>query len=279
MAAKVRARVTSVVAGLTIVTLWCGRLDASEPKAGDHEYPAAPSVSHAPAPPVPATDSEEPAPPSRQARTLPQSSFVSPGSVEEDDTGEEPTRPRNPVLGLMLEVGIGGGGDDLARVSLSDGSHETLSAGDGISVSVGLMVTPFWLRDRLGVGLSGTIGYKGWSVGGSNGDIRLGRYPVTAAVHVLPRVAKRWLLMARGGIDKEFNVSISGSGDLSGPAIDLTAGLGGFGEVGFYKIMNTREQRGAWSLTFRYTKLTYSANGATADAASLMVYSALYYNP
>jgi hypothetical protein len=38
-------------------------------------------------------------------------------------------------------------------------------------------------------------------------------------------------------------------------------------------------QHGAWSLTFRYTKLTYTANGVSVDGQSLMFFSTLYYNP
>lgn len=183
------------------------------------------------------------------------------------------------MWGLMFELGIGGGGANLVKVALSDGSSETLSAGDGVAVSLGVMVTPLWMGDRLGLGVSGTFGYKGWSVGGSNGDIGLSRYPFTAAVHLLPRISPRWLLLARGGLDKETNVSISGSGVAAGVGADLNASLGGFGEAGFYKIMDTPEERGAWSLTFRYTKLTYTANGATADAQSFMLFTALYFNP
>jgi hypothetical protein len=180
---------------------------------------------------------------------------------------------------MLFELGIGGGGDDIVKVHLSDGSDQTLSAGDGAAVSVGLMFTPYWVGDKLGVGASGTVGYKGWSVGGSNGSISLSRFPLTFALHLLPRIAPRWLLLARGGIDKEAGVSISGSGVAAGTNVDLNASLGGFGEVGFYKIMDTPEQRGAWSLTVRYTKLSYSANGGSVDAQSVMVFTSLYYNP
>ena len=179
----------------------------------------------------------------------------------------------------MFEFGMGGGGDDLVNVTLSDGSHQTLSAGDGVTLSFGLMVTPLWLGDSLGVGVSGTAGYKGWSVGGSNGGIRLSRFPLTAAVHVLPRIAQRWFLLARGGIDKDADVSISGSGIAAGTEVGLHASPGGFGEAGIYNIMNTPEQRGAWSLTVRYTKATYSANGGSVDGSSFMVFSTLYFNP
>lgn len=180
---------------------------------------------------------------------------------------------------MMFELGLGGGGDDLVKVSLSDGSNQTLSAGDGVSISFGIMVTPLWLGDSLGVGVTGTAGYKRWSVGGSNGDIGLSRFPLTAGVHLLPRLSPLWLFLMRGGIAKEAGISISGSGIAASAHADLNASLGGFGEAGFFKIMDTPEQRGAWSLTFRYTKLTYSANGASADASSFMIFSALYFNP
>jgi hypothetical protein len=241
-----------VMAVLPLLVLWAGRIEASDR-----------SVPNQPVPPI-----------------------GQPPSSEDDEDPDEPDEPdgkpekvRNPKWGLMLEVGIGGGGDDVAKVYLSNGTHQTLSAGDGAAISLGIMVTPLWVGDRLGVGVSGTVGYKAWSVGASNGDIGLSRYPLIAAVHLLPRLAPRWLLLLRGGIDKEANVSISGTGVAAGIGADLHATTGGFGEGGFYKIMDTPEQRGAWSLTFRYTTLTYTANGGAADAQSLMVFWALYFNP
>jgi len=266
---------------------FAGRAQAGEaapvPQSDPSLAPAASPAATAPpvtSPAVPpprspgaATDREDPTVPTR--RPAPRRGGPWPDA-------EEPARPkqiRNPLWGLVFELGIGGGGDDLVKVSLSDGSDQTLSAGDGVAVSVGLMVTPLWVGDSLGVGVSGTFGYKGWSVGGSNGDISLSRFPLTAAVHVLPRISPMWLLLVRGGIDKEVGVSLSGSGVAAGAHADLNAGLGGFGEMGFYKILETPEQRGAWSLTFRYTKLTYSANGATADAQNFMLFSTLYFNP
>ena len=161
---------------------------------------------------------------------------VPPGShaIRRNGDDEYNRPPRNPVWGLMLVFGFGGGGDDLVKVSLSDGSTQTLSAGDGLDASLGLMLTPVWVGDALGIGVSGTLGYKGWSVGGSNGDISIGRFPFTAGVHLLPRVAHNWLLLARGGIDKEADVSVSCSGVISCTNPDATANLGWFGEAGFY---------------------------------------------
>ena len=230
-------------------------------------------------PAAPATDPEMPRRPVRRLRPA---AGPPPGWYRTDDGEDRPIR--DPKWGLILEMGVGGGGDDLVKVSLSDGSSQTLSAGDGIAISLGVMVTPLWIGDSVGLGVSATIGYKGWSVGGSNGDIGIGRFPLVLAAHVLPRLSPRWFLFGRGGLDKEADPSISGSGVASGTNLDLTAKLGWFVEGGVYKIIDTPEQRGAWSLTFRYTKITYTASDpstgdASANGESFMLFNSYYFNP
>ena len=244
-----------------------------------------PANATTPGTPPAADDREEPRRPRARAVVVPPGGHtIRPNGDDEDNRP-----PRNPVWGLMLVFGFGGGGDDLVKVSLSDGSTQTLSAGDGFDASLGLMLTPVWVGDALGIGVSGTLGWKGWSVGGSNGDISIGRFPFTAGVHLLPRVAHNWLLLARGGIDKEADISVSCSGVISCTNPDATAKLGWFGEAGFYYTFDMfkldpdlpkPEQHSAYSLTFRYTKLTYTAaGGETADASSFMIYNTFYYNP
>jgi hypothetical protein len=235
--------------------------------ANDDDAPAAPR----------ALDEEQPRKPHRPFRPGPRR------IIYHDEPPDPP--PRKPGLGLIFEWGMGGGGADLATVDYSDGTSATLSLGDGISVSVGLMWTPIWIGDDLGIGFSGTAGYKGWGVGASNGDVSINRFPLTLAVHVMPRVALRWFLFGRGGIDKEVGVSVSASGVAGNGSADLNANLGWFGEGGFYKIMDTEEQRWAWSLTFRYTDLTYTVGdgygyaSGSASARSFMIFNAFYYNP
>ncbi len=227
----------------------------------------------------PAIDPEMPRLPRRRPRypAPPRS-----GWYRTDDGEDRPLR--DPKWGFVFEVGVGGGGDDLVKVSLSDGSSQTLSAGDGIALSLGLMYTPLWIDHTVGLGLSATAGYKGWSVGGSNGDISIGRFPLVLAVHVLPRLTPRWFLFGRGGLDKEVDASLSGSGIASGTNLDLTAQLGWFAEAGIYSIIDTTQQRGAWSLTFRYTRLTYTASDpaagdGSANGDSFMIFNNYYYNP
>jgi hypothetical protein len=221
--------------------------------------------------------------PNRPSRRPP-----APQIASDEDLDRRPVR--NPVWGFMCEAGLGGGGDDLVTVGLTDGSSQTLSAGDGVAVSLGVMWTPLWLGDALGLGVSGTLGYKGWSVGASNADITIQRFPFMAAVDLLPRIGRNWLLLARGGLDKETKVSISSSGAASGIGGDLEAKLGAFAEGGVYHTYDIFKrvevkpdgtlpvQHGASSLTVRYTKLTYTANGVSVDGQSLMFFTAFYYN-
>ena len=65
----------------------------------------------------------------------------------------------------------------------------------------------------------------------------------------------------------------------------MNANLGAFAEGGFYIFdiwtapEHRGEQRGAFSLTFRYTKLTYTTSVGAIDGQSLMVFPTYYYNP
>src|SRR5689334_11166378 len=184
----------------TFLVVAAGRAGASPeappgtvPQVTDPSVPPPIPTQGAAAPMV--TDDEDPPEPIR--RVSPTTS--QPPSNYGDAQGK-PLPLRNPKWGMMLELGLGGGGDDLVTVRLSNGDKQTLSAGDGVAISLGIMVTPLWVGDHLGAGIAGTAGYKGWSVGGSNGDIGLSRFPFIAAVHLLPRVAPRWFVLVRGGI-------------------------------------------------------------------------------
>ena len=249
-------------------------------RAQDEEpAPVAAPPAAAPTPPParlprPAVDGEQPRAPARRA---PRVGPLAAGTYRADDGEERPLK--NPLWGIMLEFGLGGGGEDLVSVTLTDGSTQTLSAGDGVSFALGVMCTPLWIGNDLGVGLSATAGYKYWSVGASNGDISIGRAPLALALHVLPRVSPRWFLFGRGGLQKEVDVHISSSGAAAGIDASPEAKLGGFGEAGFYLISDNSAQNFAWSVTFRYTKLSYVENGVSADGQSFMLFSTAYFNP
>ena len=275
--ARVRRGVTAAVAALVIwVHAGTGRAQDEEPAA--EPPPVAPSppppVAPPPVRPRRAVDGDAPRGPAHRG---PRPGQAPAGMYTADDGEDRPIK--NPLWGFLFELGIGGGGSDLVEVMLSDGSTQTLSAGDGVSFAIGVMCTPLWVGDSVGVGLTATAGYKYWSVGASNGDISIGRAPLTLALHVLPRLSPRWFLLGRGGLQKEVDVHISSSGAAAGIDASPEASLGGFGEAGFYRLSDTATQDWGWSLTFRYTKLTYVENGVSADGQSFMFFNTVYFNP
>lgn len=182
---------------------------------------------------------------------------------------------RHPGSGLTFDFGGFDGGTDLATASFSDGSSETLSGGTGVFASVGAIWTPLWLGDAVGFGVGGYLGVKYYSVGDSVSSISLTRYPIGGGAHVLLRIGDRWFLFLRGGLQKEFGVSLSADGYGSA---SLNGSLAGLGEGGFYYVTTMSEDRLAMLFSFRYTGGRDSANGASFAADSAGVIWAIHYN-
>ncbi len=80
-------------------------------------------------------------------------------------------------IGFLLRMGFDFGGDKLAEVRWSDGTTDTLKAGQLISFSAGALYHPDaqWA-------LEGTLGYKFDKVNGSNGSIEFTRIPLDVIV-------------------------------------------------------------------------------------------------
>jgi hypothetical protein len=239
---------------------------------GDSASGAAPAGDEAAAsaagPPPAAADRESPVPP----RRVPMRIHVPPPS--EDET---PMWLRHPGSGLTFDFGGFGGGTDLVMAQLSDGSTETLSAGSGVFLSVGGIWTPIWLGDAVGFGVGGYAGLKYDSVGASNASVSLTRFPLGGGAHALIRISERWFLFLRGGIQKEFGVSLSGSGAASGGA-SMEGSLGGLGEGGFYYVSHLGDDHTAVLFSFRYTSGHDTVGYSTFDAASAGVIIAIHYN-
>ncbi|HEX7507575.1 MAG TPA: hypothetical protein VF550_12430, partial [Polyangia bacterium] len=127
-----------------------------------------------------------------------------------------PPKERNPGTGFHIGSGISFGGDDLVTAYYKNGDRNTMSAGSGLSLYIGGMVTPFWIDDFAGFGAIGSIGWKYDSVGGTNADVSFSRFPSVLALQALIRAWEHGYLTIAGGASKEFNAQIAGSGDLSG---------------------------------------------------------------
>jgi hypothetical protein len=174
--------------------------------------------------------------------------------------------PRRAGTGITTELGMLFGGDNLATATFTNGEKSSLPAGSGMSISLGAQWTPLWIGNAIGIGFGGSLGYKENSIEASNGSLTLSRYPLVAALHAIVPVTDAWLLLFRGGIQSDSEVSASGSGVANMATVQLNSGLGFLGEGGFYWPFT---QHLAGSLTFRYTNMHYSFEGTSFSANSL----------
>jgi hypothetical protein len=228
------------------------------------------------APPTqPEVPAGAPAPAAVDSEAPPRRPRAAPLRIRGPEQDETPMWLRHPGSGLTFDVGGFDGGTDLATASYSDGSTTTLSGGTGLFASVGAIWTPIWLGDAVGFGVGGYLGVKYFSVGDSNSSISLTRYPIGGGAHVLLRIGDRWFLFLRGGLQKEFGVSLSS--DAYGSA-SLKGSLGGLGEGGFYYVTTASDDHLAILFSFRYTSGRDSANAESLGADSAGVIFAIHYN-
>src|SRR5437773_1575799 len=71
----------------------------------------------------------------------------------------EPRRP-NPTFDLHFDTGYASGGKALVTVMFANGDTRTLSAGDGLYLTVGADWTPVWISHIVGIGVGGSFGFK-----------------------------------------------------------------------------------------------------------------------
>jgi hypothetical protein len=231
-------------------------VETTEPSAAS-EQAAAPAA-------VPAVDNEAPR-------------FVSRRHPRGRSDEPQPSWFRHPGNGLVFDLGAFFGGEDLVTAQLADGSSMTLSAGQGVAFSIGGMWTPLWIGDRVGFGVGASAGWKYDFINASNASVSFSRYPVGASLHTLLRMDDRWLFLVKGGIQKELDIGISGSGDAGQLNGSLNGGLGGFGEAGFYYIFRAGGHV-ATAFTFRYTAIHDSAAGMSIPASNFGFLFYLFYN-
>jgi hypothetical protein len=185
-----------------------------------------------------------------------------------------PREDRDPILGLNLALGVALGGDELGRAEYDDGTQGSLGAGNGVVLSMGVMVTPLWFGSRVGLGLGGDLSWKYTSLSGRNGVLSLNRFPLVASLHVLVEVAPRWYVMASGGVQHEAGIELDGRGVFGGIHRRPDGQLGAMAELGaFY----ARREIGA-EVTLRYTATSFEIAGDTIDASSVGLFGAVHYN-
>jgi hypothetical protein len=242
------------------------------------------------APLDPSCDEEEPAPPTAAATPVPAAPPPVAAAPVEVVAAPAPERQpkhvlaeaeaqvseRQPGTGLSLILGFGYGGADLVTVTDQHGGESTLSAGTGLIVGVGGMVTPLWASEHAGFGLGvdGTLKYDSVTSGGSSASVR--RFPIAVMAHLLTNGAggPHYFLL-RGGVARDFGVDY----DLFGAGAGL-AGIHGTwgptGSVGYYLRSNDYF---AWDVTASFTFTDHVADGVRLSARSAGLTLGLHFNP
>lgn len=162
------------------------------------------------------------------------------------------------AVGLVLEMGLHTGGDELVTANFTSGDSETLKAGGLYHFSIG---AGFDIGDYVESRI--TAGIKQTTITASNGDISFTRYPIDA---VFFYKLESWRL--GGGLTYHTNVKLDSSG-LSPPlTADFDNALGLLLEVDFY--MGEKAYIGG-----RYTVIEYdtvpsdTVKAATVDGNSI----------
>jgi hypothetical protein len=163
------------------------------------------------------------------------------------------------------------GGENLVQVELTNGDKETLTAGGGFQTGLALMVTPLRLESSLGLGFGVTAAWKGAGIEGAT----FWRLPMSATVHALIPVAKRWFIVPRAGVFGDFSARLSIHGLGANASAQLLTGLGRQVEIALYWAAHA--QRGLLT-GLRYSQLEYSVRGNSINGNSLGWTFCLYYN-
>ncbi len=128
------------------------------------------------APPRDASGASQPAPPA--ATTSPPSAAtapVAPPAVVPSAAAPKPAAPPRPSVRWAITAGFDYGFNELLSVSMEGGGSQSISANEGLFLSVGATFLPL-LDGRLET--QATIGVKGWSIDASNGHLSITMFPV-----------------------------------------------------------------------------------------------------
>ncbi|MEY2686751.1 MAG: hypothetical protein RL375_949 [Pseudomonadota bacterium] len=145
----------------------------------------------------------------------------------------------------FMAVGLTGGGDEIATFDFTDGSSETINAGELVELRAGV----HWRLDD-SFSLRGSLGYHVSSSTASNGSFRFDRFPVELTG--LYQASQRLRLGL--GVRKAMSARTHGSGAAAGLDGTFTASTGALGELEYFYSPN-------YSLYGRVVAETYTSQG------------------
>lgn len=124
---------------------------------------------------------------------------------------------------FVIEGGLHAGGDDLETVTFTDGSSETIKAGDGLSLAFGAR---FDISDDLE--MAATLGIKIDSIDAQNGSLDWTRYPLNG---ILLYKMDDWRF--GGGLTYHMSPTLEGDGVVVGKA-EFDDALGALLDVRYF---------------------------------------------
>jgi hypothetical protein len=247
----------------------------SPPTAAD-----APPPVEAPPPPPPPAEPPPPPPPPTFPNAAPAAAPVyedrsAPPESEVVPPSAEPPAPLG-MFGVGLSFGVAGGGDVLVDARFSDGTDQSLRAGSGVQLGLGLELAP--LRSdghSLSVSLHQSVKYA--AITGDNGGFSLVRFPVNVLVHYGYDISYTWGLTLGAGLAYEHGIKFAGEGDFAGSSVELDDALGPAFEGG----ASYREGLFMARAVLRVTLLEYEnkpkSGTLAADSVALLVSGSFFF--
>jgi hypothetical protein len=132
--------------------------------------------------------------------------------------------------GLLVNLDLDFGGDDLVTVSFEDGDSQDVKAGQGIGFGIGGWFRPI---EDVPLEVQGALGYKYVTTAATNADIKVTR--ATMQLNAVYRFANDWYVS--GGLIRHMSSELDGDGFFDDIEFDDATGFSaevGWKWIGFH---------------------------------------------
>lgn len=163
----------------------------------------------------------------------------------------------NAELDFLGQLGLHGGGDNVVTALFTDGSSESIKAGEFLSIDLGIAWDMGILEGRI------TGGWKYDTITATNGSLDFQRFTTQG---LLLFAAGDWRF--GGGAAYHFKIELDGSGVAESADAEYDNALGYVAEIDYYFTENAYV--GVQYLNIEYDRTTaFGQTAATFDASSI----------
>lgn len=176
---------------------------------------------------------------------------------------------------INLGIGYSFGGDELFSATYTDGSEETLSAGQGLTMTVGTTIS-LWRKNSRSISLGIDAGVKVWNIGADVEDfgLQMLRVPLVLTAHHVWDLSRSMQFNAGMGVQYEVAASLKGSGVAEDLNIDFHDALGYVVKLGF----THWSKRWGSQFTVQLTRIKYESSlFEVIDGKSVGLFITLHY--